>query len=158
MAIRHYDAQGFTTGESIGYLLKLARTLLHDRAVAAIRGHDLGFMHWLVLALLREGAGTAAELCRIMSHDTGAITRLLDQLQRRGFVERRRSAADRRVVRLALTAAGRRKLAELMPLVVDVLNGALAGFSRREFAQLRRLLRKLIGNLRSAERPRGAAQ
>ena len=156
MAPRYYDAKNFTSADSLGYLLKLAHSLLHDEAVAAFEGHDLSFTQWLVLVKLHEGVGTAAELCRIMWHDTGALTRLLDGLEERGYVERERSDADRRVVDLKLTAAGRRKLAELMPLTVDRLNTALAGFSKSEFAELTRLLNQLIASLREMERTRGA--
>jgi len=157
MATRHYDVRTFTSAESIGYLMKLGQALLHDAATAAFEGHDLSFMQWLVLLKMREGVNTASELCQIMWHDTGALTRLLDQLEERGYVERQRSTADRRVVQLQLTAAGRRKTTELTPLVVDRLNAALGGFTRTEFEQFMRLLKKLIASLRELEQSREAA-
>ena len=154
MTPKHYDIKTFSSAESIGYLLKLAHSLMHDAAAAAFEGHDLSFMHWLVLVKLREGVSTATELCQIMWYDTGAATRLLDQLEERGLVERQRSAADRRVVNVQLTAAGRRKTTELMPVAVDRLNTALADFSKADFEQLMRLLKKLIASLREMERQR----
>jgi DNA-binding MarR family transcriptional regulator len=157
MTRKHYDVRTFTSAESIGYLLKLSHALMHDAGAAAFEGHDLSFMQWLVLVKLREGVSTASELCQTMWHDTGALTRLLDQLEERGYVERERSTADRRIVQLQLTAAGRRKTAELMPLVVDRLNTALAGFSKAEFDQFMRLLKKLIASLREMERARETA-
>lgn len=157
MTRKHYDVRTFSSAESIGYLLKLAHALLHDAAATAFEGHDLSFMQWLVLLKLREGASTASELCQIMWHDTGALTRLLDQLEERGYVERQRSTADRRVVKLQLTAAGRRKTTELTPLTVDSLNAPLASFSKAEFEQLMRLLKKFIANLREMEQAREAA-
>src|SRR5262249_11559271 len=135
MTRKHYDVRTFATAESIGYLLKLGHTLMHGAAAAAFEGHDLSFMQWLVLVKLREGVSTASELCQLMWHDTGALTRLLDQLENRGFVERQRSTTDRRVVQVQLTAAGRRKTTDLMPLAVDRLNTALAGFSKTEFEE-----------------------
>jgi DNA-binding MarR family transcriptional regulator len=157
MARKHYDARTFSSAQSFGYLLKLAHALMHDAGAAAFEGHDLSFMQWLVLVKLREGISTASELCQIMRHDTGALTRLLDQLEERGYVERHRSTEDRRVVQLQLTAVGRRKTTELMPLVVDRLNTALGDFSKAEFDQFMRLLNKLIANLRNMEREREAA-
>jgi DNA-binding MarR family transcriptional regulator len=135
----------FTSAGSIGYLLKMSHSLMHDRAAEAFADHDVSFMQWLVLMKLREGtAMTASELCRKMHHDNGALTRLLDQLEQRGLIERERSDADRRVVKLQLTAAGRRKVAELIPLAVDRLNSGLAEFSKAEFQELTRLLNKLM--------------
>jgi DNA-binding MarR family transcriptional regulator len=157
MARKHYDVRTFSSAESIGYLLKLAHALMHDAAAAAFEGHDLSFMQWLVLVKLREGASTPSELCQIMWHDTGALTRLLDQLEQRGYVERQRSTEDRRVVQLQVTAAGKRKTTDLMPLVIDRLNTALGDFSKAEFDQFMRLLQKLIGSLREMEHAREAA-
>jgi DNA-binding MarR family transcriptional regulator len=152
MTPKHYDIKTFSSSESIGYLLKLSHALMHDAVASAFGGHDLSFMQWLVLVKLREGVSTSTELCQIMWYDTGAATRLLDQLEARGLVERQRSAADRRVVNVHLTAAGRRKTTELMPLAIDRLNSALADFSKTDFEQLMRLLKKLIASLREMER------
>jgi DNA-binding MarR family transcriptional regulator len=150
MATRHYDVKNFEATRSIGYLLKLAISGLHDVQAAAFANHDVSFVQWLILLKLREGAAhTASDLCRLMNHDNGALTRQLDQLEERGYVERKRSESDRRVVRLVLTAAGRRKVSDLLPLTVDGLNSAVSSFSKAEFAELLRLLTKLADNLQA---------
>ncbi|HEU4487420.1 MAG TPA: MarR family transcriptional regulator [Povalibacter sp.] len=151
MAVRHYDAKNFNGDGSIGHLLKVSHSLLHVLQGQSFAGHDLSFIQWLILLKLRENAQlTASELCRRMNHDNGALTRLLDQLEERGYITRHRSAEDRRVVELGLTAAGRRKAEEMLPLAVNNLNAALAGFSKSEFAELIRLLNKFIDNLKVA--------
>src|SRR5262245_52931339 len=126
MVAKHYDSKTFTTATSVGYLLKMAHTLMVECASEAFAGRDISFMQWIALMKLREGvATTPGDLCREMRHDTGALTRLLDQLEERGYVARERSQQDRRVVRLQLTAAGRKQAAELIPLAVERLNTAL---------------------------------
>ena len=101
-------------------------------------------MQWLALVKLENGlAETASDLCRTLSHDNGAITRMLDQLESRGFVVRERSQQDRRVVKLSITTAGSAILAELTPPFIENLNSALDAFSAEEFAELNRLLGKL---------------
>ena len=152
MAVKHFDVKNFTAARSLGYLLKMCHSLMHDAGAAALAGHDLSFIQWLVLMKLREGTAlTASSLCRQMRYDNGALTRLLDQLETRGFIERKRSEADRRVVNLELTAAGRRKVTELLPPIVDTLNTTLGDFSKAEFAELVRLLNKLMDNLKAYE-------
>lgn len=149
---RHYDVKTFKSSRSLGYLLKLSHSLMHDAASAAFAGHDVSFAQWLVLMKLSEGTAlTASDLCRVMRHDNGALTRLLDHLEARGYVERERSREDRRVVELQLTAAGRDKVAELLPLVVERLNNSLARFSKAEFAEFTRLLNKLVTDLAASE-------
>src|SRR4030095_10143481 len=115
MAAKHYDSKTFTTATSIGYLLKLGPPLRGECASDAFADRDISFMQWIVLMKLREGPSmTASDLCREMRHDTGALTRLLDQLEERGHVVRERSQEDRRVVRLQLTPAGRKQAVELI--------------------------------------------
>jgi DNA-binding MarR family transcriptional regulator len=54
----------------------------------------------------------------------GTITSVVDTLMRDGYVERRRDADDRRVVRLYLTEQGRRKVAESVSMIGPKWNGA----------------------------------
>jgi DNA-binding MarR family transcriptional regulator len=159
MSPKHYDVKNFTSARSVGYLLKMSHSLMHAAGAAAFAGHELSFMQWLALLKLREGTAlTASSLCRLMHHDTGALTRLVDQLEERGLVVRKRSDEDRRVVMLELTEAGHRKVDELLPLAVDSLNTTLADFSKAEFAELTRLLNKLIDGLRAYQQPPGSGE
>ncbi|MEZ5330681.1 MAG: MarR family transcriptional regulator [Thermoanaerobaculia bacterium] len=54
------------------------------------------------------------------------VTRLLDRLERRGWVERRRATADRRVVEVGITAEGRALLARLDPRIETWIAGRFA--------------------------------
>src|SRR3982751_1972763 len=130
---QHYSAESFHLQDSIGYLVKRTQRLMHDRIEAVFASQGITFQQWVVLMHLRDGlATTTAGLCQEIRHDSGAMTRLIDQLAERGFIERRRQEADRRIVDLALTAAGRRMVESLIPLTVDKLNSALGGFTKAE--------------------------
>ncbi len=63
-------------------------------------------------------------------------------MEDKGLVERSRSVSDRRVVNLTLTEAGQ-AVATQIPEIV--LNARLRKFSKAEFDELSRLLRKFIG-------------
>ncbi len=148
MATRHYDLKSFNSRKSIGYLLKTAHGLMHDCMEAVFADHDINFIHWVVLIKLREGAAvTASDLCREMRHDNGALTRVLDHLQDHGYLERKRSDQDRRVITLELTTAGNRKLDEIGPEVIGRINDGLSAFTRAEFAEFNRLLNKMVTTL-----------
>lgn len=152
MSTMFYDPAGFTSRTSLGYLLKMAHAQMHSCAERIFAQHDISFVQWIALLKLREGqALTASDLCRSMCHDNGAVTRMLDHLEERGYVERRRSRQDRRVVELRLTEAGEHKLDELLPQVVARLNDVLnaSGFSEAEFAELTHLLNKLLTGLQA---------
>jgi DNA-binding MarR family transcriptional regulator len=142
--VQHYDPYNFSPKNSLGYLLKTNHMLMHECADRVLASHDMSFIQWLALVKLKEGlAETASDLCRTLSHDNGAITRMVDLLENRGFVERERSLEDRRVVKLRITDNGRTKLAELTPPLIQNLNEALSPLSIDEFAELNRLLGKL---------------
>ena len=86
-------------------------------------------------------------------HDSGALTRVIDQLAKRGLLERVRRDRDRRKVELQLTPAGRETIEGLIPPVVEKLNFALADFTIAEVLELRRLLVKLNTQLQSTVSP-----
>jgi len=57
---------------------------------------------------VRDGiALNPKDICIQLRHDSGALTRVLDQLESRGLVLRQRSAEDRRAIELHLTAVRR---------------------------------------------------
>jgi DNA-binding MarR family transcriptional regulator len=82
-----------------------------------------------------------------MSHDSGATTRLVDQLERRGLLTRERRKDDRRVIELSLTPQGRSVVRTLMPHVIDFWNGALSEFSPEELETLIDLLSRLAARI-----------
>jgi DNA-binding MarR family transcriptional regulator len=156
--MQHYRAESYKARSSIGYLIKRAHSLLIDQLEAAVAGSDITATQWVVLMHLRDGlAINASDLCAQLRHDSGALTRVIDQLEARGLVQRERSREDRREVQLRLTDAGIETVASLIPTVVDKFNFALRDFSRAEASELNRLLIKLITSLDSASVEPGEA-
>jgi DNA-binding MarR family transcriptional regulator len=146
-----YDPKTYKARDSIGYLVRRAGNLVTTRVEDAFSHNEITFAQWMVLMKLRDGlANTAAEIARDMCHDSGALTRVIDQLAQRGLVERHRSLSDRRTVELKLTDAGLKTVNGLVPTVVGLLNTALADFSHDEASTLTRLLKKLIDGVGNA--------
>jgi DNA-binding MarR family transcriptional regulator len=132
---------------SLGYFLSTARNVLAarmDRAVAplGLTSSQIG----VILLLWHERARTPNEMSRVLSYDTGSMTRMLDRLEKKGFLVRERSQADRRVVELALTSLGRDAAQQLPDLISKVLSEQLSGFSADDVATLLRLLQRFIAN------------
>ena len=158
MLMQHYRQEAYSARSSVGYLLKRAHVLLVDQLEAAVADSDITATQWVVLMYLRDGlAINASDLCVQLRHDSGALTRVIDQLEARGLVQRERSREDRRAVQLRLTAAGIDTVAALIPSVVGKLNFALRDFSRAEAAELNRLLTKLIHSVDGSSESGAAA-
>lgn len=139
-----YDVDTFNGCKSVGYLIRRCHNKMMPRIEARFADAELTFSQWVVLISLRDkAAGTCANIARAMNHDTGAVTRLVDQLEKRGLVARSRSTADRRVVHLKLLPAGKAMAKALTPRVVDFWNLVLADFSQAEAAGFLKLLARL---------------
>lgn len=142
-----YSAETLRPDNSVGLLIKrvMQSVLLQiDRRLAP---HDLTHAQWLPLYRLARGeAVTTAELARDQAQDPGAMTRAIDRLEAKGLVQRERSQQDRRVVVLELTEAGRAAARLVPPVLAEVLNAHLAGFSRAEWQQLIDLLQRMVVN------------
>jgi DNA-binding MarR family transcriptional regulator len=148
MAKPHYRPDSFHLRDSIGYLMKRSQRLMQERIEGLFEQQGFTLQQWVVLMYLRDGlAVTISDICRDLHHDSGAMTRLVDQLEARKLIERRRSADDRRVVELSLTDAGAAVLDALVPTACDALNTALDGFTRDEVKLLQSMLRRLLGRL-----------
>lgn len=132
---------------SVGYLMGRARASLLSRLDAELERFGLTGMQFAVLKHLADGAArTAADLCRFMQYDTGAMTRIVDRLEQRGLIRRERCRDDRRVVFLRVSPAGRAQLPRLMAVGTRVLEAHLAGFSCAEIASLKGYLGRMIAN------------
>ena len=150
MPEQFYDAATYLARDSVGYLVRRLYSILSSRIESAFASHDFTLTQWGVLMHLRDGlAHTASDLADAFQHDSGALTRVLDQLERRGLVRRARSTRDRRVVELEVTAEGRRVITRLLPTVVDEMNAALAPLDRKEFEQFRDVLRRILDHLQT---------
>jgi DNA-binding MarR family transcriptional regulator len=144
----YYRVASYTVRNSVGYLVKRAYALMQDALLPGLARHDLTYMQFSVLMSLRDKVVVnARDICLLLRHDSGALTRVLDQLERRGLVERHRSTTDRRSVELRLTERGRQAVADLVPMIVETLNLELRDFSHAEIDELLRLLNKLVHSM-----------
>ena len=89
----------------------------------------------------RHGQMTAGELARESGLSTGAITTLLDRLERAGYVRRVRDDVDRRRVLVELTEEARRRTWEIWGPIAEASMGRLARHSNEELLFIRDFLR-----------------
>jgi DNA-binding MarR family transcriptional regulator len=144
MSKQHYQVSTYKAQLSIGYLVKRAHSLMLDIMEPVIEQRGFSFVQYVVMSALRDGiAMNPKVICTQFRHDSGALTRIIDQLAERGLLERVRRDRDRRKVELQLTPAGRETIESIIPLVVEKLNEVLTDFSKAEVQELLRLLVKL---------------
>jgi DNA-binding MarR family transcriptional regulator len=154
MSKQHYQVSTYRAQSSVGYLVKRAHSLMLDVMEPLLEERGFTFVQYVILSWVRDGiAVNPKDICFQYRHDSGALTRVIDQLAKRGLLERIRRDRDRRKVELQLTPAGRAAIESLIPLVVEKLNLALSDFSTDEVQEFMRLLIKLNTTLQSTVTP-----
>lgn len=94
-------------------------------------------------ALLYFGPLQLGQLAEKVLKSDGNMTTVVDNLERRGLVERERNRLDRRVVTVSLTEAGRQLISEVVPVHVAALVEAMSILSPVEQEVLARLCRQV---------------
>ena len=142
-----YDLKSYDPKRSIGGLLGRVRIEIVAALDAALAPLDITAAQFAVLkSIALEETGSASGLCKDMSYDPGAMTRMLDRLERRGLVRRVAHPNDRRASKLELTAEGKAVYPKLRASAMNVLNRLLSGFTQKEARQLERLLQRMLEN------------
>ena len=117
-----------------GFLFAKLGLLLKARALAAFEEGGFEAHHYGLLAMLGEGdCETQATIADVLGVDRSQLVGILDSLEARGLVERRRDPHDRRRHVVSLTPDGRRQLVKLRAIlrrVEDEFFAPLDGASR----------------------------
>jgi len=124
--------------------LRRAVNAVNQRESEPMRDAGLTESQFGVLeALLHLGPLCQRELAAKVLKSAGNMTTVVDNLQRRGLVERKREAEDRRVVTVHLTDRGEALIRDAFPRVVTTLVGVFSVLTAGEQKQLAALCRRL---------------
>jgi DNA-binding MarR family transcriptional regulator len=133
--------------DMVGFHLRLAQEASFRAFAQRVGARDLKPRRFAILLLIDQNPGlTQTALSRASGRDKSTLTPALDDLERLGLIERRRSPKDRRVYALYLTSGGRSLLRELTRHAVahDRELDRILGAGRAQFlAALRRIAMRL---------------
>lgn len=133
--------------EVLSRVSRLADVLDERRAEAFVE-HGLQAHEFDVLAALRRSGDpfelTAGELCALTHVTSGTMTSRLDRLTARKLVTRHPDPKDGRLVRVRLTALGRRRLDAAFAALVESERALLAALPAERHADLAAALRELL--------------
>jgi DNA-binding MarR family transcriptional regulator len=148
MPEQYYTVDSLQPDTSIGFLIKRSGVLMTQIAERAFESQPISFTQWIILMLLTyRPHASPSELSSLMGHDMGALTRLVDELERAALVLRERSRHDRRAVEIAIAPEGRRLAQAGKRVLVDLLNQLVAPYSRAEIDALIPLLQRLVARM-----------
>jgi DNA-binding MarR family transcriptional regulator len=110
-------------------------------------GFDVTLDQWVVVLQIHENPGISQkEVATSTYKDAATLTRILDLLVKKGYVERRPNPADRRKFELHLTEAGQGLVKELRPVVHDIRRTGVAGLSQDDLETAKHVLNTIFQN------------
>lgn len=113
-----------------------------------LRMLGLDIPYWRVLMVLGERAPRGVrDIAEAAVIPLSTMTRIVQRMAAAGLVATGPSMADNRVTAVALTPAGRERLAEARRVTAPVYAKAISGFSAEEFESLLALLGRFYTNL-----------
>lgn len=112
-------------------------------------GMGITVEQWILLKIIEENDGlTQKELANKSFRDPASITRTLDILNKKEFVERNPVENNRRQYSISLTATGNGFIEKYMPIINSHRAKSIDGISQEELETLNRLLGKIQSNMR----------
>ncbi|MGI9553077.1 MAG: MarR family winged helix-turn-helix transcriptional regulator [Aurantibacter sp.] len=109
--------------------------------------NDITIDQWLILKTIYDNPNISQrEIAKNVFKDHASITRMIDLLVKKRFLERSPYPEDRRRFGLELTSLGTMTQQELMPVILKNRGIALEGLSQEEISTLQNLLQKITVN------------
>jgi DNA-binding MarR family transcriptional regulator len=129
---------------SAAFMLKRLGFMLKDRTMEAFEETGMTPYHHAVLALLHEDPReTQAMIADALGYDRSHLVGVLDELEERGLIERRRDQTDRRRHLVSLTKDGEQALVRLRAVSKQVEDEFFRPLDAKERKTLNELLLRL---------------
>jgi DNA-binding MarR family transcriptional regulator len=128
----------------LGFHLRLAHVAMYRDFAIAMTEVDLTQKQCATLQLIGANPGVSqVDLAATLGTDRATMMAMIDRLEQRGFVVRRRSASDRRRQELNLTRAGQSILTEAKRVIAEHEQEFISRFTPKELAALVESLRRI---------------
>jgi DNA-binding MarR family transcriptional regulator len=136
--------------EDACYLLALIYNLIHDEVSTYLQAFDLSVGKFNILIALQRNNGQAIKQVDISKHlivSASNMTKLIDKLEKSGFVTRTHLAGDRRAKMINITAAGLALVEKVWKGHQSIMIQKMAGFTPSQRKSLSLLLSQWLSSL-----------
>ena len=133
------------------YLLNRLTARINQLWLEEIRDHGLTVQRWQVLSILAAFDGCrVGQIAEFSGSEQPVVSRVIDQMERDGLVERRRAEGDSRVVQVWLTVKARGVIEALGPSAQAYISRLIGGV---EPAEVQRAMQVLTAIMLGLEKP-----
>jgi DNA-binding MarR family transcriptional regulator len=131
------------------YLISQAWFAMRDRVERGLKPHGVTGMQFSLLSTLdHRGNQSSAQLSRRFYVTPQAMGQVLNNLEEAGWLTRTEDPANRRVLQVNLTQAGRELVRRCEAEVRKIEDAAFAGIDAKDLAEMRAMLRSFVTHVR----------
>lgn len=140
--------------EETVFVMELIQKNLRAAMRSALGGEELSPNEIEVLVFLRQRKeddtyNTAREIARVQGRSRSLVSKSVDSLVKRGYIEAKQDLEDRRVVRLSLLPRAEDTVEKLARARERFLSGLCAGITQEEFNAFHAIVRKIEENVKN---------
>lgn len=144
------NKQKFDLHETLSFVVNSTGRALNNKLARAFAkaGFDITVEQWEILVVLWKRDGQCQhELATFTSKDRPSVTRILDNMEKRGLLTRTPSKEDRRNKHINLTAKGKELHDPLMKIANHFGKTFLKGLDEKEVEATKALLKRIQASL-----------
>lgn len=139
---------GFDPRESVGFHCSITYRAFERALEKTLSGTEISPVQFIALAHLTVfGAMPQAELAAHLSTSPVSVVKLIDRMERDGWVKRQTSPEDRRVKMIVPTDKASLQWHELTEYAQAIVEQAYKGIPKKEIDALKKTLRRIRENL-----------
>ena len=144
---RRRNARALKLGEldeHIGYFARRFQVWIFQDLIQTLASAGIRISHYSVLVIINANPGLAqSEVADVVGIEPARLVRVLDELERRGMIQRMRSTSDRRSHALFLTVEGRKSFESIKRLARQHEAHVIARTGTARYKSLIRLLKEI---------------
>jgi DNA-binding MarR family transcriptional regulator len=146
--IKGSNPKNYERRAKVGRLLNQVQIRFVDVLDKALSPFDITAAQYVIVSMLASGrAGTATQLCKELSYNPGAMTRMLDRLEQKNILRRKPDPDSRRTFKVELTAHGRALFPDLFASSERVIEQVFGAFTPNELDQFEVHLNRMLSKI-----------
>jgi len=137
----------FKLNDCVGFITNNTSKIIADIFNAKLSSYDMTRVQWIALYFL----GTSkyinqSELAEKMNIKKSTIVRLIDRMEKEGYVQRKKDLKDRRITHIFLTPLGKKSRKKLLPFGEEFSDLISKDISDEDMKIFKSVLNKLVEN------------
>ncbi len=140
----------FKLSNSIGHVVNIVANKMKFELEQIFQknGYDITAQQWMILSIVYENEGISQnELAVRSKKDKTNITRIIEKLESKRFIERIQSDSDKRMLLVFPTDLGKKTRENLSDLALEVIKKSTSNISNEEQEICINILKKIYTNL-----------